>query len=150
MTQPGVCERCAGEKVRQVCRGCGAQETNYAAGRCARCVLRDRVRELTRSGDPMAAVALKGYLDALGKNPKPLSVLRWMGKSRGYQTLAELLAGTLALTHEALDGVERGQSTIFLRAALVRYGALAERQKQARARPGTRRLLGTRTGSETR
>jgi dsDNA-binding SOS-regulon protein len=131
MSQPGVCERCAGEKVRQVCRGCAAQETNYAAGRCARCVLCDRVRELTRS--PVAAVAFKGYLDALVENPKPTSVLRWMGKSRGYQTLAELLAGTLALTHEALDGVERGQSTIFLRAALVRHGALAERHEQSAA-----------------
>lgn len=127
----GVCERCAGEKVRQVCHGCGAQETNYAAGRCARCVLRDRLGELTRSGDPVAVVALKGYLDALVENPKPLSVLRWMGKSRGYQTLADLLAGALALTHEALDGVERGQSTIFLRAALVRHGALGERHGQS-------------------
>jgi len=96
-------------------------------------VLRKRLDELARGGDPVAVAALKGYLDALVENPKPLTVLRWMGKSRGYQTLLELLAGALALTHEALDGVDRGQSTIFLRAALVRHGALGERHGQSAA-----------------
>jgi dsDNA-binding SOS-regulon protein len=133
MSQAGVCERCAGEKVRQVCRGCGVEETNYLAGRCARCVLRERVGELARSGDPVVVAALKGYLDALVENPKPLSVLRWMSKSRGFQTLLELLTGARALTHEALDGVDRGQSTIFLRSALIRHGALGERHGQSAA-----------------
>ena len=32
--QPGVCERCAGERVAQICQGCGAEEENYSAGRC--------------------------------------------------------------------------------------------------------------------
>jgi hypothetical protein len=112
--------------VRQVCRGCDAQETNYAEGRCARCVLRERVGELTRGGDPVAVTALQGYLDALLENPKPTTVLRWMGKSRGMQTLRELTGGALPLTHDALDEVDRGQSTIFLRAALVHHGALPE------------------------
>lgn len=133
ITDARVCERCAGEEVRQVCRGCGAEETNYAAGRCARCVLQERLDELTRKGNPAAVDALKGYLVALVENPKPYTVLRWMGKSRGFQTLVELLSGALPLTHEALDGVDRGQSTIFLRAALVRHGALGERHGQSAA-----------------
>jgi len=133
MSEAGVCERCAGEEVRQVCRGCGAEETNYLAGRCARCVVRERLDELTRSGDPAAVAALKDYLDALAENPKPYTVLRWMGKCQSYETLVELTTGALALTHEALDGVDRGQSTIFLRAALVRHGVLSERHHQSAA-----------------
>ncbi|MGC2372593.1 MAG: hypothetical protein WA484_01845 [Solirubrobacteraceae bacterium] len=89
--------------------------------------------ELARKGDPATVTALKGYLAALAENPKPYTVLRWMGKSKSYETLLELLAGTLALTHEALDGVDRGQSTIFLRAALVRHRALDERHGQSAA-----------------
>ncbi|MFZ2112687.1 MAG: hypothetical protein WAU77_03010 [Solirubrobacteraceae bacterium] len=96
-------------------------------------MLRERLDELAREGDPAAVTALKGYLAALAENPKPYTVLRWMGKSKSYETLLELLAGTLALTHEALDGVDRGQSTIFLRAALVRHGALGERHGQSAA-----------------
>jgi hypothetical protein len=92
--------------------------------------------ELAREGDPAAVAALKGYLAALAENPKPYTVLRWMGKSQSYETLAELVAGTLALTHEALDSVERGQSTIFLRAALVRHGVLSKRHAQSAALSG--------------
>lgn len=129
----GLCERCAGEEVRQVCCGCGAEEANYLAGRCMCCVVRERLDELASGGDPGAVDALRGYLTALAENPKPITVLRWMGKSRGYETLVELVTGALALTHEALDGVERGQSTLFLRAALVRHGALGERHEQSAA-----------------
>ena len=113
--------------MRQVCGGCGAEETNYLAGRCARCVLRERLDELAGRGDPAAVAALRPYLQALAANPKPQTVLRWMGKSRSYETLVELATGTLPLSHETLDGLERGQSTDFLRAALVRHGALPER-----------------------
>lgn len=127
MRDPGVCERCAGEEVRQVCARCGAAGTNYLAGRCERCVLRERLDELAGGGERAAVAALHPYLEALAENPKPQTVLRWMGKSRGYETLVELITGALALDHEALDGLKRGQSTDFLRAALVRHGALPER-----------------------
>ena len=81
----------------------------------------------------MAVEALKGYLAALADGPKPWSVLHWVGYSRGYKTLLELITAAIPLTHEALDSVDRGQSTIFLRAALVRHGALPERHEQTAA-----------------
>lgn len=77
--------------------------------------------------------ALKGYLDALADSPKPWSVLNWMRGSRGYDTLLELVTAAIPLTHDALDTVERGASTIYLRAALVRHGALGERYQQTAA-----------------
>jgi len=125
----GVCERCAGERILQVCRGCGAEEENHADGHCARCVLEARVGDLTRTAEPVAAHALKGYLAALAHSPKPTTVLHWIRCSRGFDTLLELITAAIPLTHEALDSVDRGQSTIFLRAALVHHGALPERQE---------------------
>jgi len=129
----GLCERCAGERVLQVCRGCSAEETNYADGHCARCVLHASLRELKRTGDPAAIEALQGYLAALAAGAKPWTVLGWMHSSRSYQTLLELASGALALTHDALDTVDGGQSTIYLRAALVAHGALPERHQQTAA-----------------
>jgi hypothetical protein len=121
-----VCERCAGEPVRQVCRECGAEEKNYAAGRCARCVLAERLRELADGGDRRAVERLEPYLDAMRDGPRPWSVLNWM-RGSGYRTLAELVRGERELSHEGLDTVNRGQSTSYLRAAFVSTGVLAAR-----------------------
>jgi hypothetical protein len=127
--QPGVCERCAGERVAQVCRQCGAEEENYLAGRCGACSLRARVDELARTGDPAAVNVLSGYLAALASSPKPLSTLNWMTTSPGYRTLRELVSGQLPLTHQALDALDR-PTTRYLRAELVRHGALPERSER--------------------
>ncbi|MGO9320247.1 MAG: hypothetical protein ACLQBY_05535 [Solirubrobacteraceae bacterium] len=89
--------------------------------------------DLTRTGDPTAVEALQGYLSALADGPKPWSVLNWMHVSAGYDTLQELVTAAIPLTHLALDTVDRGQSTTYLRAALVRHGALPERHQQTAA-----------------
>lgn len=132
--RPGVCERCAGERVAQTCSGCGAEDHNYCAGLCARCSLRARIEKLTRSGDPAAVAALQGYLTALVQRPDAFSTLNWTTSSRGYDTLRELISGALPLTHEALDTItDRGHTTLYLRADLVVYGALPERHEQSAA-----------------
>jgi hypothetical protein len=105
---PRVCERCAGELVRQVCRGCGAEDQNYADGRCARCVLAERLQLLADPGDPRAVERLAPYLAALRDGAKPRSVLSWMTGSDGYRTLGELARGEVELSHEGLDSVRRG------------------------------------------
>jgi hypothetical protein len=128
---PRVCERCAGERVRQVCRACGAEEQNYADGRCARCILAGRLDVLAAAGDPRAMERLAPYLTALREGAKPWSVLNWMTVSVGYQTLVDLTRGELELSHEGLDAVQRGQSTAYLRAALARAGVLPARHEQA-------------------
>jgi protein-disulfide isomerase-like protein with CxxC motif len=131
VADPRVCERCAGEPVRQVCRGCGAEEQNYADGRCARCVLAERLQALAAAGDPSAVERLTPYLAAVRDGAKPWSVLSWMTLSAGYRTLEELTRGELELSHEDFDTVRRGQSTRYLRAALVRAGVLPVRDEQA-------------------
>lgn len=125
-SQPGVCERCACERVAQICQQCGAEEQNYTAGRCGACSLRARIDELVRIGDPAAVSALSGYLGALASSGKPLSTLNWMTTSRGYETLERLVGGEIALTHDALDSVN---ATDHLRGELVNHGALPVRSE---------------------
>lgn len=130
VSAPGRCERCAGERVAQVCRGCGAEKGNYADGLCPRCVLQARIEDLTQAGDPAAVAALSGYLAAFVATPNASSALNWMTCSSSYETLRELIAGAIPLTHETLDTVDRGMSTIYLRAELVHHGALPARPAQ--------------------
>ncbi len=48
-----ICRACAGEPAGPSCRSCGTTETsNYARGRCARCILGERLDTLARDGDP--------------------------------------------------------------------------------------------------
>jgi hypothetical protein len=93
-------------------------------------VLVERLETLTGDGDPAAVGKLEPYLAALKTGPKPRSVLDWIRRETGYATLRELVRGERELSHEALDQVDRGQSTTYLRAALVRHGVLPERHDQ--------------------
>lgn len=131
--QAGVCERCAGERVGQICTQCGAEEQNYSVGRCAACSLRARIEELAQAGDPVAVNALSGYLAALAASPKPLTTLNWMvsgaNDSRGFRILQQLIGGQLPLTHQALDTLHRPTAD-HLRAQLVLHGALPERSER--------------------
>jgi site-specific recombinase XerC len=94
-------------------------------------VLSERLQALAAAGDPGAIAGLAPYLAALRAGDKPWSVLSWMTVSAGYETLQDLASGRLELTHETLDTVDRGQSTHYLRAALVRTGVLPARYEQA-------------------
>ncbi len=131
--QAGVCERCAGERVGQICAQCGAEELNYDVGRCAACSLKARIEELAQAGDPVAVNALSGYLAALAASPKPFTTLNWMvsgaNNSRGFRILQQLIDGQLPLTHETLDTLDRPTAD-HLRAQLVRHGALPERSER--------------------
>jgi protein-disulfide isomerase-like protein with CxxC motif len=94
-------------------------------------VLAQRLQVLADSGDPRAVERLAPYLAALRDGAKPWSVLNWMTVSAGYRTLLELTRGELELSHEGLETVARGQSTAYLRAALIRAGVLPARHEQA-------------------
>ena len=103
---------------------------NHTAGRCARCSLVEVLRRLRADGDPAAVARLEPYLTALGDGPRPWTTLKWMGRSAGYETVIELATGARELSHEALDQISRGMTTLFLRAALVTHGVLEPRPEQ--------------------
>jgi hypothetical protein len=127
---PVSCEHCVGEPILHVCRECGAEEKNHTDARCARCSLAEVLRRLRADGDPIAIARLEPYLRALGDGPQPWTTLKWMAGSSAYETVIELATGARELSHEALDQVNRGMTTLFLRAALVTHGVIDPRPEQ--------------------
>jgi len=100
------------------------------------------LRRLRADGDPPAITRLEPYLTALGAGPQPSTTLKWMGYSPGYETVIELATGARELSHQALDQISRGMTTLFLRAALVTHGVLEPRPEQtARFGRGARAAL---------
>jgi hypothetical protein len=131
VTDPARCERCVGERVRQVCTGCGAEEQNHTAGRCPRCHLNDVLDGVRAGGDPAAIARLEPYLHALGHGPQASTTLKWIARSDAYETVLELASGARPISHAGLDAIDRGMTTAFLRAALVSHGVLDARGEQA-------------------
>ena len=83
------------------------------------------------TGDREAVRILDPYLTALQAARPANSVLHWLRISRtsAAPILRELLTGVLPITHDTLDHAPSGHATEFLRAALVKHGALAERDE---------------------
>ena len=98
-----------------------------------RCVLHASLRELKRTGDPAAIEALQGYL---GGPRRWRQAVDGAGMDAQQSQLPDApRAGQWRprAAHDALDTVDRGHSTTYLRAALVAHGALPERHQQAAA-----------------
>jgi hypothetical protein len=113
-----LCGDCAGVPQTRVCIGCGIEDVTYDRGRCPACSLHERLEQWRTDGPPELIARLQPHLTLLERSPNPLSVLAWLAKPGG-RTLADLAAGRVELTHDALDGLQRGKSTEDLRAALV-------------------------------
>jgi hypothetical protein len=123
-----LCGDCAGIMPARVCIECGIEDITYDAGRCPACSLHARL-ERWRADAPAGVVArLEPHLAALESSPSPLSVLQWLAKPGG-RTLADIAAGSLELSHAALDALARGKSTGDLRATLVHAGVLERRDE---------------------
>ena len=95
------------------------------------CTLGSYIRRLRERGKPEIVATLEPYLDAIAASERPRSTLTWAETRR--RLLDQLLAGEIALTHEALDAIpasEHPPRTIaFLRAGLVHAGVLGERDE---------------------
>jgi len=123
-----LCGDCAGIPQTRVCGECGIEDITYDRGRCPACSLQARLARWRADGPPRVIARLEAHLTALEQTPNALSVLQWLAKPGG-RTLADVAAGHIALTHEALDALERGKSTEELRAALVHTGVLESRDE---------------------
>jgi hypothetical protein len=124
-----TCADCAGIPVFSACAGCGTEDKLYEKGRCARCSLRRRARELL--ADPVGTVpsALASVLEALTATRQPRVALNWLRQGAGAALLADVAAGRLPLTHEALDGCPRRKAADYLRHVLTASGALPQRDE---------------------
>ncbi|MBW3548670.1 MAG: hypothetical protein KY452_11110 [Actinobacteria bacterium] len=99
------------------------EERPYADGCCVRCSLIQRARHLI--GDTEGPLA--GVYHAIVTAPQPHSAHNWLRSGASAAILAEVAAGALPLTHEALDAHPQARAANFLRCMLVANGALAAR-----------------------
>ena len=92
---PGAdtCADCAQIPVFSACAECGTEDKLYEKGRCPRCSLRRRARELLSAGTGIIPAQLSGVFDAVTAARQPRSALNWLRKGAGAGLLADVAAG---------------------------------------------------------
>jgi hypothetical protein len=125
------CGDCAGGGVPggHVCASCGVEDRLFERGRCARCALARRAHELLADEGGVVPAVLIPLTEAIAAARQPYSALNWLRNGAGAAVLAEVAAGRLALTHEALDAHPRPRAADYLRRMLTAHGVLPERDE---------------------
>ncbi|MGH3158519.1 MAG: hypothetical protein ACRDNF_18370 [Streptosporangiaceae bacterium] len=118
------CADCAGAPVSHACTDCGLEDKLYEKGRCAPCSLHRRATELLSAGTGQVPAGLTGILDAATGVKAPRSALNWLRKGAGAALLADIAAGRLAATHDALDAHPNPRAADYLRHILTAHGVL--------------------------
>ena len=111
----------------RTCPGCG-QTGRINTGRCARCAIGQRLRELLGNQADGIRPGLQALYHALATAERPATVEAWLNKSAAPAILREL-AGK-ELTHRVLDELPAGKPVEHLRSVLVAIGTLPARDDQ--------------------
>jgi hypothetical protein len=126
----GTCADCAGLPVTRACADCGIEDKPYQRDRCDRCSLRRRAAALLAGPDGQVPAGLLPVFEAICAARVPKSALNWLRRSRGAALLADLAAGKLPATHQALDADPRRRAAGFLRQMLTGGGVLPSRDEE--------------------
>jgi ribosomal protein L40E len=126
----GICGPCAGHDIDFTCRQCGRSGYPYGRGRCAYCVLADRVAELLADPDGAIAPELQPLADAFSRVHLPFRAIQWIRESPAAAILAHLVAQQRPLTHDLLDELPPDRSLHYLRQTLVQTGILPQRNEE--------------------
>lgn len=124
-----ICADCAGLPATHVCIDCGREDKLYERGRCNDCALRRRTGDLLRAGGAQIPDALAGVHDAIVATSTPRTALNWLRNGAGAAVLADLAAGTTAISHAALDAHPRRRGADYLRHVLVAADVLPARDE---------------------
>jgi hypothetical protein len=129
---PGAttCASCAGQPATCTCTNCGLEDKLYERGRCERCSLRRRAAGLLTGPGGDIPAALLPVFQAVCAARTPKSALNWLRRDGGAAILAQVAAGTLPATHQALDDWPRRRAAGQLRQALIAHGALPPRDEE--------------------
>jgi hypothetical protein len=125
-----TCASCAGLPVTSACTDCGTEDKMFEKHRCARCALRRRATMLLSAGTGNIPGTLAAVLEAISAARTPKSALNWLRTGAGAALLADLAAGRLAVTHEALDRHPRPKAASYLRHMLIAGGVLPPRDEE--------------------
>jgi len=133
VSPPGVdarlCCDCAGVEALSCCAACGIEDRLYEHGRCGRCALAERARSLLTGPSGEIAAQLVPVYEALCAARQPFSALNWLRHGKGASILADMAAGRLSISHEALDAHLERKAADYLRCVLVANGALSPRHE---------------------
>ena len=124
-----TCADCAGLPTSHVCIDCGREDKLYERGHCNTCSLRRRTGELLRAGSEQIPAALVAVHDAIVATTTPRTALNWLRKGAGAAVLADLAAGTTAISHAGLDAHPRRGGADYLRHLLVAADVLPARDE---------------------
>jgi hypothetical protein len=124
-----TCASCAGLPVTSVCADCGTEDKMFEKTRCARCSLRRRAAQLLSAGTGNVPGGLAAVLEAITAARTPKAALNWLRTGAGAAILADLAAGRLAVTHQALDQHPRPKAASHLRHMLMAGGVLPPRDE---------------------
>jgi ribosomal protein L40E len=125
----GLCGPCAGADVDFTCRQCGRSGNPYGHGRCAYCVLADKVTGLLAGPDGTIAPELQPLAEAFTRVSLPFNAIHWIRRSTAAGILARLVARQQPITHDLLDEIPPGHSLHYLRHVLVETGILPQRDE---------------------
>jgi hypothetical protein len=110
------------------CPDCG-QAGRIAAGPCARCTVKRRLRDLLSNQDGQIRPQLQALYHALATADRPDTVTAWLGKSAAPAIL-DGLDPARQLSHQVLDELPPGKTVEHLRSVLVDIGTLPPRDEQ--------------------
>jgi hypothetical protein len=108
----------------------GLEDKLYEKGRCARCSLARRATALLRGPTGTVPAELTAVFEAIRAARTPRSALNWLRKGTGAGILADLAAGRLATTHDALDRHQRRRAADYPRHMLIAGGVLPPRDEE--------------------
>ncbi len=125
----GVCGPCAGHDIGYICRQCGRSGNPHGRGRCAYCVLADRVNDLLAGTDGTISPQLQPLAAAFAQVHLPFTAIQWIRESPNAKLLAGLVADGRPLSHALLDELPPTSGLHYIRQVMVQTGVLPERHE---------------------
>ncbi len=116
-------------KFWRSCSGCG-QPSRLRVGRCTRCRLDQRLRELLGDDTGEIRPELQALHQALAATERPATVTTWLDRSTAPAILRGLQTDGAQITHQTLDELPASRPLEHLRSVLVAIGTLAPRDEQ--------------------
>jgi hypothetical protein len=123
-----LCADCTAPAAWLGCPAC-SDPGHPSPGQCARCLINKRLDELMGTSAGSLPPGLQALRSDIATTEHPITAMRWLTKPSVAPVLADLAAGRMPLTHQALDELPGSQALGHLRQTLVASGALPERDE---------------------